>query len=44
MSKIELVGPIHSINFPIDEASHFLGAFKNSLSTLSQGIAVQDKS
>ena len=41
---MELVGPIHNINFPTDEASHFLGILKNSSSTLSQGIAVHERS
>ena len=42
MSKTELVGPIHAINLPSEEASHFLGFTRNSLSTLSQGIDVQE--
>ena len=44
ISNTELVGPIHNINLPIDEDSHFLGLARNSLSTLSQGIAEQLKS
>ena len=36
-SKTELVGPIHIIKLPTDEASHLRGTFKNSSSTLSPG-------
>ena len=43
-SKIELVGPIHIINLPILEASHFFGSLINSSSTLSHGIALQHES
>ena len=42
MSKTELVGPIQIIKLLTLEASHFLGLVRNSLSTLSQGIAVQE--
>ena len=44
ISNIELIGPIHNINVFIDFASHWQGLSNNSSSTLSQGIAVQDKS
>ena len=40
-SKMELVGPIHNMNLPTLDASHFLGTRRNSLSTLSQGMARQ---
>ena len=43
-SKIELVGPIHTMKFPTLEASHLRGTAINSSSTLSHGIAVQDRS
>jgi len=42
MSNTELVGPIHIIKLPTDDGFHFLGIFKNSASTLSHGIAVQE--
>ena len=35
ISNTELVGPNHTINFPIDFESHFLGAKIYSSSTLS---------
>ena len=41
---MELVGPIQSIKLPTLEASHFRGFAINSSSTLSQGMAVQDRS
>ena len=44
MSNTELVGPIHSINRPMPLASHFLGAYRYSGSTLSQDMAVQQTS
>ena len=44
ISNTELVGPIQSMNLLIEDASHFLGTARNSLSTLSQGIAEQLKS
>lgn len=36
--------PSQIIKLPMEKASQFLGLTRNSLSTLSQGIAVQDKS
>jgi len=44
MSKTELVGPSHNINLLIEDASHLRGFSKNSLSTLSHGIAVHERS
>ena len=41
---MELVGPIHIIKFPTDEASHLRGTAINSSYTLSQGMAVQERS
>ena len=42
ISKMELTGPIHTINFPIEEASHLRGCLKNSVSMLSHGIEMQE--
>jgi hypothetical protein len=44
MSNTELVGPIHIIKLPTEDGFHFLGINKNSLSTLSHGIEVQEMS
>lgn len=43
-SKTELAGPIQIIKLPTLEASHFLGFAINFSSTLSQGMAVQERS
>ena len=43
-SKMELVGPIQIMKLPTLEASHFLGLAMNSSSTLSHGMAVQERS
>ncbi len=43
-SKIELIGPKDIINFLTNEISHLFGLSMYSLSTLSVGIVISDKS